>query len=244
MQELMLTFRSYVYQLAMAASAKVSSFALLLAQHLNNESVGLARLQREASDMEIAVNAFVSALPEAIRERAVTSTELKRHIGFIHYWLEKGKPSACVGDPVALVQADLPGVLRVFDDSQQQVAVEAVGFTDSIEPFIKTGHYDAALREAWVVFKSRMVAIFGLSEELDGHRLVEALFGPEGAMAGTLNERERQGYCNLLKGLYTLYRNPVFHNHIQPDPVETDSVLAMLDAAVVRIGSATSGAPA
>ena len=57
-------------------------------------------------------------------------------------------------------------------------------------------------------------------------------------MVNLLTENERKGYLNLFKGLYTLYRNPIAHNDIQPNPEEVDAVLVMINAALVKIEQA------
>ena len=107
-----------------------------------------------------------------------------------------------------------------------------------LRPLIAAGQLNSALREAWAIFKTRMVETFGVSEDIDGHQLADALFGSNGPMVNLLTERDRKGYLSLFKGLYTLYRNPVAHNDIQPNPEEVDAVLMLVNAALVRIGKA------
>ena len=104
-----------------------------------------------------------------------------------------------------------------------------------LAPLVMAGQLNAAQREAWAVFKSRMVGAYSLSEDLDGHKLADALFGSGGATSPYLPEGERRGYLNLLKGLYTLYRNPVVHNEAQLSPDEADAILTLVNAALVRL---------
>ena len=75
-------------------------------------------------------------------------------------------------------------------------------------PYIESGQLNVAVREAWPIFKTRMVERLGISREIDGHNLANAIFGSDGAMAGLLSDKEREGYLNLFKGLYALSRNP------------------------------------
>ena len=232
----MLTHRSYVYSLAMSASANAIELALFLADHVSDEGTRPHRLHGEARILDDSINQLLSALPQPIRERSEHANMLMRHMWFIHHWLEQDQPGRCVGDPIEIVNNDLPGVLQHYDEWNNQQSFGVSELSSRIEPFIKTGQLNAALREAWAVFKTRMVLTFRLSDTLDGHNLAEVLFGPEGAAAEVFEEGERQGYLNLLKGLYTLYRNPVSHNDIENNPQEVDSVLTLLDAILSRVG--------
>ena len=71
---------------------------------------------------------------------------------------------------------------------------------------------------------------------MDGHKLVDQLFGTDSATAGLLSNSDRQGYANLFKGLYTLNRNPISHNDMSVNPEVIDAVLALINAALARIG--------
>ena len=82
-----------------------------------------------------------------------------------------------------------------------------------------------------------MVTLFALPDNLDGHQLADALFGSKGATASLLPDNERTAYLGLFKGLYTLYRNPVSHNDVPSNPSEVDAVLALVNAALLKIES-------
>ena len=236
----MLTYSSHVYGLAIAASGKASSFALLLGSHLSGGNVSLASLQREASGLDAAVESLLSALPGGLRQSAEGHTGLLRHLKFIHYYLDKEQPGNCSSDPRNIIEADLPRVLEIFDEWQEGQSPEVGNFASRIERHIRSGQHDTALREAWPIFKSHVVTTLKLPIDLDGHKLAEAVFGPEGATAEVFGEGERLGYLNLLKGLYTLYRNPIAHNDIQTKPQEVDSVLILLNAILARVGEVGS----
>lgn len=231
----MLTYRAHIYRLMMTASGKASSFALLLGSHLSGGNVSLASLQREASGLDVAVTSLLSALPGGLRDSVDGYTGLRRHLRFIHYYLDKEQPGNCASDPINIIEADLPRLLEIFDQWQEGQAPEVGNFASRIEPYIRSGQHDTALREAWPIFKSHVVTALDLPIDLDGHKLAEMLFGPEGVIAGAFEEGERQGYLNLLKGLYTLYRNPVAHNDVQTKPQEADSVLILLNAILARV---------
>ena len=236
----MLTHRSHVYDLALSASAEAVDFAMLLATHIAANDDRSPMLHGEARMLQDSINQLLSALPKSIGEGSYHSDCLMRHMWLIHHRLEQNQPRECLADPIDMVRSDIPGVLELYDEWYKQQSLGDSELSSRIEPFIKAGQLNAALREAWPVFKTRMVMTFGLSDALDGHNLAEALFGPEGATAKDLEEGERQGYLNLLKGLYTLYRNPVSHNDIQNSPQEVDSVLVMLDAILARVTGAES----
>ena len=87
-----------------------------------------------------------------------------------------------------------------------------------------------------------MVSLFNLSDGLDGDRLAGKLFGSEGITTRILEDREREGYLHLFKGLYALSRNPITHNDVPVNPEETEAVLALLNSALVRIEAAHAGA--
>ena len=102
-------------------------------------------------------------------------------------------------------------------------------------PFIELGQLDAAVRAAWPIFKTRMVDRFGISGEIDGHKLVVEVFGSDGATAGLLPAKEREGYLNLFKGLYALSRNPLSHNDICPNPAEAEAALLLISATLTKV---------
>ena len=236
----MLTHRSHVYDLAFSASAEAVDLAMMIAVHIAANDDRRPILHGEARILEDSINQLLSVLPQSIGEGSHHSDMLMRHMWLIHYWLEQDQPIKCLADPKDMVRSDIPGVLKLYDEWYQQQSLGDSELSSRIDPFIKAGQLNAGLREAWAVFKTRTVKAFGLADTLDGHNLAEALLGPEGAAAAVIEEGERQGYLNLLKGLYTLYRNPVTHNDIHCSPQEVDSVLVMLDAILARVSEVGS----
>ena len=240
----MLTYRSHIYKLAMAASAEANRLALSFSDYLfrrslpdYNKSVEeeLPHFQGEASSLGDVVDRLLSALPSEVRENVGRRTNLRRHVRFIHYWLDRGRPMGCIQDPTDIVENDLPGVLELFDEWYERQSNADVGFQERLAPFIEAGQLNSAVREAYAIFKTRMIESFGLSAELDGHPLADALFSSNGPTANLLYNTTRQGYLHLFKGLYTLYRNPVAHNDMRSNPEEVDAVLALVNAALVNI---------
>ena len=240
----MLTYHAHIYNLAMAASAE----AIRLASSFSNYSLRrslpdydksideeLPHFQREASSLGDVVDRLLSSLPSEVRESVGRRTNLSRHVGFIHYWLDQRSPMSCSHDPIDIVEIDLPKVLELFDRWYERQSNADVGFQERLAPIIEAGQLNSAVREAYAIFKTRMVESFGLSAELDGHPLADALFGSDGATANLLDKTTRQGYLHLLKGLYTLYRNPVAHNDMRSNPGEVDAVLVLVNSALVNI---------
>ena len=234
----MLTYRCFVYKLAMAASADATALALSLSKCVYREQVRdeLPNLTREADLLQDSVGKLLTALPSDVREAVHGGrTGLRRHLGFVQYWLAQGNPASCVQDPVDMAKHDLPAVLALFDDWYERHSPGSASLSNRLAPFVTTGQLNAAVREAWAIFKSRMVALFELPVELDGHRLFDSLFGTNGATAGLLSDSDRQGYANLFKGLYTLNRNPISHNDMPLNPEEIDAVLALVNSALSKV---------
>lgn len=239
----MLTYRSKIYELAMAVSAEAAALAVSLSCLASQKSSAeyddimkdaLPDLQREAASLRSAADELFGALPERVQSEA-RAGRFYRHIGFIDYWLDKKSPSACIGDPVDILQLDLPEILESFDKWYESQSPSDTALKSRLLPLIANGQLNAAVREVWAVFKTRIVEMFGLPPNLDGHKLVDKLFGVEGVTVGLLPDKERQGYLNLFKGLYTLNRNPTAHNDLPVNPDETDVVLTMVNATLVKL---------
>ena len=183
-------------------------------------------------------------LPEAVYEGVETATDLRRHLGFIDLRLSEGLPERCAQDPLDIVKRDLPGALELFDEWYEGLSQDNGRLSSRLEPYIERGELNAAAREAWAVFKSRMVERFGLSDAPDGHPLADSLFGSNGATEDLLSKQNREGYLHLFKGLYTLYRNPVIHNDIRANPEEVDAVLALVNSALMNLEETSRQRPA
>ena len=240
----MITYQSYVYSQAISAASQAIKLALSLAQCVSQQDHPeyedlvrdqLSNLQSQFAVLQDAANKLLSALPAEIRSQQNTRHGLLRHIYWIRIWLDKGQPEECAGDPLDIAEDDLPRLLSKFDQWYERQSPVDQEFADRIGRFVADGELNTAVREAWVIFKTRMVERYELSQDLDGHRLADELFGPNGKAAPILEYRERQGYLNLFKGLYTLSRNPVAHNDVAPSPRETDAVLALIDSALGRL---------
>ena len=232
----MLTYRTHIYNLAMAVSAEASNFTVALTRcqlAMFDTSVEDARLV--AASLRTAASEFWSAIPEEVKTNCPGRHQMWRHLHWIQYRLDRNQPGACVSDPVDILEADVPAVLQCFDDWCDRQAPQDFDLGKRLEPHIKAGQLNAAVRETWAIFKTRMVNMFNLPSTLDGHKLAEELFGTGGATAEILGGSEREGYLNLFKGLYALIRNPIVHNDLPPNPDETEAVIALVNSAIVKV---------
>ena len=98
------------------------------------------------------------------------------------------------------MEHDLPDALKLFEEWHSTQSDLDSELSTRLTPFITSGQLNAAIREAWAIFKTRMVKHFELADNLDGHNLVTTLFSSNGATAGLLPDQEREGYLNLFKG--------------------------------------------
>ncbi len=197
----------------------------------------LESLRNRAVTLRQAVDKLLSALPS---DAGIDSRILRRHLGWIDRWLKMNAPWNCAHDPIDIVRSDIPGVLKQFDKWYASQSVLDQDLSARLIPFIESGQLNAAVREARPIFKTRMVDRFGISGAIDGHKLVVAIFGPDGATAGLLPDKEREGYLNLFKGLYALSRNPLSHNDIRPNPAEVDATLFLISATLAKIEQLTT----
>ena len=245
----MRTYRSHVYNLAMAASAEATGLALSLSYCASQQyslnydecvTEALPDLQRETTSLRDAVGALLSALPAEVSRAENENRGLIRHVDWIDRWLENSEPEKCTQDPVDIAQRDLPDVLGRFDEWYERQSPVDCDLAARLERLVANGELNAAAREVWAIFKTRMDSAFEIPDDLDGHKLADKLFGPKGVTVELLPDKDRKGYLNLFKGLYTLNRNLVAHNDVEPNPEEIDAVLTLVNSALVRIEEARS----
>ena len=236
-----ITYHSHIYNLAMRASGEAMALGLALSQNVaDRRSSGdrddskreLESLRNQAADLRRAVEKLLSALPS---DADINSHSLRRHLAWIDRRLKENAPSLCAPDPIDIVRSDIPGVLNQFDKWYASQTDLDQDLSARLMPFIESGQMDAAVRAAWPIFKTRMVDRFGISEEIDGHRLVVEVFGSDGATAGLLPAKEREGYLNLFKGLYGLSRNPLSHNDMRPNPAEVEAALLLISTTLTMV---------
>lgn len=130
---------------------------------------------------------------------------------------------------------DLPDLLDRFEAWYETASGLDPEYVRRLESFDRGQHINSAEREAWTIFKTRMTEAYDLPGNVDGHELVERLFGGNDPAVSFLSESERRGYHNLFMGLYTLFRNEVAHNDREPNPAATDAVIALIGITLSRI---------
>ena len=244
----MLAYRAHVYALAMAVSAEATTLALSLGECVAAQQVASDRraiaeeylpdLRSNESSLRAAIDRLYEALPSEARSEIIGATHLMRHLSWIKYRLDQGLPGACQGDPIDILKLDLPEVLKRFEKWYERKSPTDSTLGDRVQPHIAAGRLRTALRDAWPLFKTRMVGMFNLSDDLDGERLVGKLFGSSGATVDLLPNDEREGYLNLFKGLYAVSRNRVAHGDVPENPEESGAILALINSALVRIEAA------
>ena len=168
----MLTYRVHIYTRAMVVTAEATTLALSLSKctaelRIKANPPGavekyLPDLRSTAASLCTAVDKFLEALPSEVREQIRGHTNLMRHLCWIDYWLGKRSPDSCMGDPVDIVAYDLPDALGLFEEWYERQSPTDSILGTRLEPHITNGQLNAALREAWPVFKTRMVEVLSL----------------------------------------------------------------------------------
>ncbi len=165
----------------------------------------------------------------------VSVANLRRHLDFLEYYLNRNQPESCREDIADICRVDIPKVdqaLRVAVVEVQQYDSE---FADKIGPLLRDQHFDSAVRKAFVMLKERLVRLFGVSSSFDGTELVNAIFGSKGQLMGKIPDAERQAMRDLLAGLYGVFRNHYSHQDVVPRWSEVASVLGMINWVLQRL---------
>lgn len=239
----MSAYRNAVLDRYHAAIAQASVFALELAKWMAGTTFTDggeyvypefdAALGKQYEDLLRAVE----SLEEILHFNPRDQSSLGRHLRFARYYLDKGQPQNCFGDARDLIVQDLPKVLELFDEWYMSHSHIDQRFMERLRAEIDHGN-ENAIREAWPVFKTRMVAAFDIPDSLDGEKLINYLFGPKGKAAALFDDSEREGYLHLLKGLWSFNRNQTVHNDVPPNPAGADAVVTLLGTVLARIEAA------
>lgn len=238
---MLFSYRAHVYHLyveaiAKAAKAAMAHAACVAAYDLKSESPqefeqAHAEWEARFSDLDSHLKTLYETVPESLMD----GTALARHMFFCRKYIKERHPRSVGNDPISILERDIPSVMRAFDNWYEAQSNLDRRFADRLEPFASITHVNSAVREAWVVFKTRCVHQFGLSAELDGERLITKLFGTGGVVRGVLDDAECEGYMNLLRGLYLVSRNPLAHNDLDPNPAVADAVLTLISHTLARL---------
>jgi hypothetical protein len=101
---------------------------------------------------------------------------------------------------------------------------------------VQGGHYDSAIRKAFIVLSDRLRRAFGVVEEhVDGEALANMVFGKGGKIPVVLDEAKKQCYRNLISGFYGVYRNKFAHYDVVPSLSEVKAILEMVNTIIIEI---------
>lgn len=231
----MLTFHSYVHSLARAVAGRASSILVLLAQCVETRDepdlVALGSLKPEilveVEALKTSSKELLAALPEEV-DIGESGGQLDRHVGFIEYWIRRDRPQSCLHDPSDILVNDLPGVMSAFDRWYDATAAPHPELVNRLRRHIQSGDMKSAVRDGFAIWKTRIVELFGLPDDIDGSRLSNRLFDEQGATAEILTERQRSACDNLYTSLYTLLRNPPSHGDVNLDRQLSEGGLTLL----------------
>ncbi|WP_229648523.1 TIGR02391 family protein, partial [Vibrio parahaemolyticus] len=160
---------------------------------------------------------------------------LNRHLHFMELYLGRGRKLNAESDIRDIVFTDLPALLKQLTENRNQHTHFDLSLRDSVLPLVHGGHYDSAIRKAFIVMTDRLRRCFGITEQIDGDQLVNMVFGKGGDIALSLDDSQKQAYRNLLSGIYGVYRNKFAHNDVTPTLSEVKAVLEMINNIIIEI---------
>jgi len=240
-----LTYHSHVHGLARDVAGSASRILVLLSRWI---------AAREEPDP----GTFESTKPELLAKLELlkkSSTELlealpddldadeprghmKRHVYWLEYWIQRDKPASCLHDPADILDTDLPGIMGAFDHWYDSTAAPHPELASRLRRHIQSGDLASAAREGFAVWKTRVVEMFGLPDDIDGSRLAKRLFDESGAAAGVLSDKERIACNDLYVSLYTLVRNPASHGDVNLDRQLSEGGLTLLAWLLAKLENA------
>ncbi|MCY4618263.1 MAG: hypothetical protein OXD50_06885 [Chloroflexi bacterium] len=198
---------------------------------------GLRAVEDSFAETEQAIEDLRTVLPEEVRNAG----KLGQHLMFTRHYLSEKSPDRCAHDADDILLRDLPLLIERFDAWYQAQSRLDPELLQRLEAFTQLAHVNSAVREGWASFKTRSVRSFDLSENVDGARLAVQLFGSSGVLRDSLSDKDCEAYLNLLRGLYSVSRNPVVHNDASPNPAVADAVLTLLSYVLARLADVQTG---
>lgn len=99
------------------------------------------------------------------------------------------------------------------------------------DTMVKRKAFDDALRSAFVVLEERLRLATGAPRNEVGVDLINRAFKPDKGILQVPEDppAEKQGLCDLMKGIFLLYRNPVSHRSIYLTENEAWNVLYVIN---------------
>ncbi len=189
------------------------------------EDAEAAQLAKYAKELDSRSDEFVRAAELDWDETG----NLGRHIHFLRYYLDSGDKEACRGDIRDIIFEDLPETLRLIVTRKPTASHFDTNLRNSVLSLIDGGHYDSAVRKAFVILTDRLRRAFGIVDSIDGEKLVNVVFGSGGKLPTALSDSEKRSYRDLLSGFYGVYRNRFAHNDVCPSITEAQAIVEMVN---------------
>lgn len=176
-------------------------------------------------------------LEDVLPEDAASAGKGRRHLNWLKKRLREGSPELCRSDIRDICEQDLPQMEEAFREWCAAPHFYDPELAAATSGLILQGELDSAVRKAFVLLTERMRSEYSVSMDCDGEKLVNKIFGTHGKTAGILSEDRREGWRNLLAGLYSLFRNKYGHGTANPTWPETEAVLSMVNYALRELPS-------
>jgi hypothetical protein len=160
---------------------------------------------------------------------------LGRHLTFLVRFLKKNDKASCASDVRDIVSFDLPTTLSAIISASSSAELLDQKLKAAVVPLIDGGHFDSAIRKAFVVLTERLREAFGAPKEMDGEDLVNAAFGKSTKVPLRLEESQRQAFRNLFSGFYGVYRNRYAHNDTTAQLSDAQTIAHMVNQLLVEI---------
>lgn len=209
-------------------------------QKTHDVAVRLYGLFEEADAQELL------AVQQALGENAISLVEmagiewegcgnLGRHLHFLEYYLSRNEKESCASDIRDILFYDLPATLRriISDAGTDQYMDEKL--REGVMPLLGGGHFDSAIRKAFVLLTDRLRSAFGVVDEIDGDDLINRVFRKGGKIPIALDNGKKQALRNLISGFYGVYRNRYAHNDEDATPSDAQAIVEMANQILCEI---------
>ncbi|WP_123576570.1 TIGR02391 family protein [Pseudomonas protegens] len=193
-----------------------------------NEPILLAMLER--------LNAIIVPLVDEVDPEWVRCGSLRRHLGFMKYYLDRNSKSGCIGEIKDIVFIELP---ELADHIISNGFIEShldVRLGQATSRLFEINDYASVVRVTVPVLSSRFRRIFGVENGSDGENLVSLIFSQGGGLNPVaLSREEKTAYRNLIAGFYAVYRNRFNHEDSSPTFVQANGVVEMANSLIVDL---------
>jgi hypothetical protein len=182
-------------------------------------------LLQDAENLATLYDGVMRALPTEIRK----SGKAPQHLAWMRKFLREGKVDRAEVDILDICRIDLPAVERAFREWSEQATEYDDELKEKTIPLLIQREFDSAIRKAFVILTSRLRTTYDLGNTRDGAKLANAVFGPDGAAAASLDASERAAMRELLAGLYGVYRNRYGHEDVEAPLYEAEAVIGSIN---------------